>query len=360
MNFRISLLSVVVLTMSVYASAQTARNPLNHEPSRITLQKGASSLKFTEETFYQADGTCIDKRIFIYDENGRKISITSQLWDKSSASWQNSSKNDFTYGENRSITISSAVSLTGWQNTTKTENVFDAERKQIYSQTYNWDNSIDDWSIAPAQRNEWIYDANGRAAEYLKKRINEKTGECSIIEARILYSYGEKGALAEELYQSWDTESNSWQNGGKYTYSNNSDKQLTAMSYFYVSGKWFFDGKIIYSYDIDGKLFRSDNYGNDANNTLKAYSLYAYSEKISPVITESADITIYPNPVISSFELSVPAELVGKTAGIFDAYGKFVKSVLVNEEKVQVNVSGINGGVYILNIGDKTKKFVKK
>ena len=360
MNIRISLLSVVVLAMSVYASAQTARNPLNHEPSRITLQKGASLLKFSEETFYHADGTCIDKRIFAYEENGQKISITNQLWNKNDASWQNSSKNDFTYGENRSTTITSAANLTGWQYTTKTENVFDPERKQIYSQTYNWNKNIDDWSLAPALRSEWVYDNNGRTTEYLKKRYDEKTGEWSIIDAHILYSYDDKGALVEELYQSWDADSNSWQNGGKYTYSNNSEKQQIAMSYFYVSGRWIFDGKIIYLYDMDGKLYRSDNYGNDADNTLKAYSLYSYSEKSCPVIAETADINIYPNPVISSFELSVPAELVGKKAGIFDAYGKFVKSVVVNNEKVQVNVNGIYGGVYVLQIGDKTKKFVIK
>ena len=360
MNIRISLLTVVVLTMSVYAGAQTARNPLNHEPSRITLQKRASSMKIAEETFYRADGVYIDKRLFTYDESGQKTSNTNLIWNENDATWQNSSKNDFVYEENKNITISSVGNLTGWQNTTKTETVYNSERKQIYSLTYSWDKSIDDWSIAPMLKCEWVYDSNGRATEYLKKRFDEKTGDWSVLEAHILYSYEEKDALVEELYQSWDANSNSWQNGGKYTYSKNNETQQTAMSYYFVSNKWVFDGKIIYSYDADGKLSRSDYYNTDADNTLKAYSLYSYSEKNCPVIIETTEINISPNPVVSSFELTVPAELVGKTAGIFDVYGKFVKSVVVNNEKVQVNVNGIYGGVYILQIADKTKKFVIK
>ena len=360
MNIRISLLSVVVLTMSVYAGAQTARNPLNHEPSRILLQKRASSMKFAEETFYRADGTFVDKRLFTYNESGQKTSNTNLIWNENDASWQNSSKNDFVYEANKNITISSVKNLTGWQNTTKTETIYNSEHKQIYSLTYSWDKNIDDWSIAPTQKSEWVYDSNGLATEYLKKRFDAKTGDWSIVEARILYSYDEKDALVEELYQLWDADSNLWQNGGKYTYSKNNETQQAAMSYFYVSDKWIFDGKIIYLYDTDGKLTRGDYYDNDTDNTLKAYSLYSYSEKSCHVVPETAEINIYPNPVVSSFELTVPAKLVGKTAGIFDVYGKFVKSVVVNNEKVQVNVNGIYGGVYVLQIGDTTKKFVIK
>ena len=357
MNIRISLLSFVVLTMSVYAGAQSARNPLNHESARITLQKRVSTWNLSEETFYRADGTPIDKRSFVYDNDGRRISNAVQRWKE--GAWQNSSKNDYSSEGNKNIIITSVENMTGWQNTTKVENVYNSERKQIYSLSYSWDNSIDDWSLTPKLKCEWTYDQSGRMTEYLKKRIDKMANEWSV-DARILYSYDEKGNFSEELYQSWVADSESWINKGKYTYSNDSETQKTAISYYYVSDEWILDGKIIYLYDIEGKLTRSEYYGNKPDESLGAYSLYTYSENRGVFISETADINVYPNPVISSFELSVPESLVGKTAGIFDIYGSFVKSVVVNSEKTQVNVSGISGGIYVLKIGDKTKKFIIK
>ena len=107
MNLRISLLSVVLLTTSVFAGAQTARNPLNHEPARITIQKGVSSWKLSEETFYRADGTHIDKRLFTYNESGQRVSEMNQRWDEREGLWHNSSKSDYTIGENKNIKITS-------------------------------------------------------------------------------------------------------------------------------------------------------------------------------------------------------------------------------------------------------------
>ena len=357
MNIRISLLSVVVLTMSVYAAAQSARNPLNHEPARVTLQKRVSSWNLSEETFYRADGTPIDKRSFVYDNNGRRTSNAVQRWKE--GAWQNSSKNDYSSEGNKNIIITSVENMTGWQNTTKVENVYNSERKQIYSLSYSWDNSIDDWFLTPKLKCEWTYDQSGRMTEYLKKRFDKKANEWSV-DARILYSYDEKGNFSEELYQSWDADSKLWINKGKYTYSNDNEMRKTAMSYYYVSDEWIFDGKIIYLYDIEGKLVRSEYYGAKPDESLRAYSLYTYSENKGAIISETADINVYPNPVVSSFELSVPESLVGKTASIFDIYGGFVKSVVVNSEKTQVNVNGISGGLYVLKIGDKTKKFIVK
>ena len=289
------------------------------------------------------------------------MSNTNQRWNEHDGSWQNTTKNDFFRGENSEVTITSVENLTGWQYTTKTENVYDAENKQTYSLTFSWDNSIDDWSLTPMQKCEWVYDNNGRMTECLKKRFDNKANEWSVAEARIVFFYDKEGSISEEMYQSWNEDSKSWINGGKYNYSNDNETQKTAISYFYVSDRWVFDGKIIYLYDNEAKLVRADFYGENADDIVKAYSLYNYSEKSCPVISETtADINIFPNPVVSSFELTVPETLVGKTASIFDAYGKFVKSIIINNEKTQVNVNGIFGGIYVLQIGDKTKKFVIK
>ncbi len=360
MNFKISLLSVGLLVMSVYAEAQTARNPLNREPASIAFQNSISSWKLSDEIFFHADGTQFDKRSLVYDENGRKISDITQRWNDDDRSWQNASKSESVYGENREVAISSVRNATGWQNTSKVENIYGSEGRLGYSYSYSWNNDADDWSVDPSMRCEWLYDEGDRVTEYLKQYMNEATGEWSGY-ARILYSYDEEGILKEELYQSRNSESGSWTNGGKYVYSKDSEKQKTAMSYICVSDKWMFDGKTIYSNDEEGKLARCEYYGNDTDESLSAYCIYTYSESVgTPAVSEVKDINVYPNPVVSSFELTVPDVFVGKVANLFDVSGKQVKSVLIGDEKTQFDVAGLSSGIYILKVGDQTKKLVIK
>ena len=361
MNIKISLLSVFMLTMTVCVSAQTARNPLNHEPARVKIQNGISSWKLSDETFYQTDGMKFNKSSYVYDETGRSISDITQSWSKSDEEWQNTSKSDYIYRENKRIVLSSVMNVTGWQNTSKVEIMLDSECRQLYSLSYSWNSSIDDWSIDPILKCEWVYDENGLVTEYLKRYMNKETNEWNDYYARIIYSYDEEGIVNEELYQLWNKDSNSWINKGRYTYSKEGDNKKVAISYFYASDKWLFDCKTIYIYDNDGKIARSEFYRNKADAPLGAYSLFNYSEgEVLHKLSEVGDISVYPNPVISSFDLTVPESLVGKTASVFDVYGNFIKSVVVNNEKIQVDVSGISGGIYVLQIGDKTKKFIVK
>ena len=359
MNIKIGLLSVFMLSVSVYAGAQTARNPLNHEPARVTLKKNPSSWKLADETFYRADGVQFDKRSFTYDANGRIASEINQRSSGRDNSWQNTSKCDYIYKDNKIVVISSVMNLTGWQNTSKVETVNNPEGNPVHSLSYSWDSSVNDWSVDPSLKCEWTYDENNRISEYTKKYRNKEANEWSDLYARIIYLYGEDGEILEELFQLRNKENDSWVNGGKYAYSKGEKNQKIAMSYFFSSDKWVFDGKTIYAYDEEGKVFRGEYFGNNPDESLNAYSLYTYSENsFCQVLSETEDINIYPNPAVYSVELSVPNVLVGKVVNVFDTWGKHVKSFTANGEKTQVDVSGLPEGIYILHVGEKTKKLV--
>ena len=360
MNIKISLLSVVMLTMSVYAAAQTARNPLNHEPARVTLKKNPSSWKLTDETFYRADGTQFDKRTLVYDANGRLSGEITVSQSKSDESIQNTSKCDYFYNDNKSIAITAEKNMTGWQNISKVETISN-DGKSAYSLSYSWDNTNEDWKVDPSLKCTWIYDGNGRVSEYTKQPWNKEKNDWNEPYARVLYSYDGDGDVSEEVYQQWNAGSSSWTNRGKYSYEKGDKNQKVAMSYFYASEKWTTDGKAIYSYDEDGKVARGDFYGDSNDAAQNAFCIYSYTEKSTcEVITEAEDINIYPNPAVTTFELTVPSTLIGKTANIFDVWGKQVKSVIVSNEKMQVDVSGLTEGVYVLHVGEKTKKLIVK
>ena len=361
MKIKISFLSVVMLTMSVYAGAQTSRNPLNHEPARVTLKKNPSSWKLTDEIFYRADGTQFDKRSLTYDVNGRLVGEVTVRQSKSGETMQNASKCDYFNKENKTIVISAEKVMTGWQNVSKVETINNYEGKPDYSLTYSWSSENEDWKVDPSLKCTWIYDENGRVSEYTKQPWNKDKNEWNEPYARIIYSYDGEGEVSEELYQSWNVGSQLWINGGKYTYTKGDNNQKVAMSYFYASEKWVADGKAIYFYDEDGKVARSDFYGNNADAALNAYCIYSYSENSScEAINEAEDISIYPNPAITTFELTVPSSLVGKAANIFDVWGKQVKAVVVSNEKMSVDISGLSEGVYVIYVGEKTKKLIVK
>ena len=359
MNLKINFLSIIFMTisMSVFVNAQTARNPLNHEPAYVTLQKRISSWKLSDETFFQADGTPIDKRSFNYNEAGRVISDVSFSRNVSDNSWRETTTHEYFYADKKETVITSTMGFSNLQNTSKVETMYDAAKKPAYSLTYNWNHDADNWSVTPFLRCEWIYNDNEQVITYQKQFMNPNTNQWDDFNVRILYSYDEKGALTDEIYQSWNPAQSAWIDKGRYTYSNSGEQQKIATSLIYVSDKWLVDGKTVYSYDTEGKLVRCDFYADNTGNTLNAYSLCSYSENAEvPVLVDANEIQVYPNPAVSSFILAVPEAYTGKTMYLFDSYGKQAKSMVINNQETQISVDGLSGGAYILKIGDITKK----
>ena len=355
MKIKISLLSVVILTTSVFAGAQSVRNPLNYEPMRISIKKNPSSWKLVDETLYYADGAMLDKRSVSYSTSGGKTSEINQQWSAQENEWQSTSKTEFAKVGNKNIEITTD----GVRNKTKVETVCNTDGKPLWSLSYSWNKDNEDWFVDPSLKSEWAYDTNGNIAKYIKQRWNKEQNEWNEPFAQITYSYNAAGEVTVELYRSWNKKSNSWIDAGKYVFSDIGKNQKSAKSYVYISDEWIPDGEIIYTYDEDGKISRGDYYRKSSQESLSVYSLYTYSENFTcEVIAETEEIDIYPNPAVSSFELTVSEILTGKTANIFDAWGQQVKSVIVKDVKTQVDINGLKSGVYVLRIGENSKKLV--
>jgi len=355
MNLKIFILSIATMAISVFVNAQTARNPLNLEPAQVTLQKRISSWKLSEEIFYRADGTPFDKRSYVYDENGRKTEDLTLSWSGTNNTWLQTMQSHYQFETDKKVVINKA----GRQFTSKTDIISDATGKPVYSFSYQWNRLADDWSIHPFRRCEWVYDSNGLVSAYLKQHINKETNEWNEFDARILYTYDETGALTEEIYQSWNANVNQWADAGKYKYATVSEQQKIATSYIYASGHWVSDGKTVYLFDEEGKITRCEYFKNDTDKSLNAYSINTYSECVRfPDIVELSSINIYPNPVVSSFELTVPNVFLGMMALLYDVSGKQVMTFPVLSQQTQVDVSRLTSGVYFLKIGNISKTII--
>ncbi|MDR2473330.1 MAG: T9SS type A sorting domain-containing protein, partial [Tannerella sp.] len=198
---------------------------------------------------------------------------------------------------------------------------------------------------AVAIRNEWRYDDNGRLSEYGKNIGAERNA------ARISYLYDENGNLTQELYLS--RSGNGWREAGKYTYTANE-----SVSMYYAADRWITDVIVKTSYDIDGKLVRTDYYSADGSR-LQAYCTYLYDDA-QPVATITDIINVYPNPVIDECAVNVPESLIGLTISLFDSYGKQVITTLASNNPTTINTASLPSGIYYLKIGNLTGKVIKK
>jgi photosystem II stability/assembly factor-like uncharacterized protein len=72
------------------------------------------------------------------------------------------------------------------------------------------------------------------------------------------------------------------------------------------------------------------------------------------------DINIYPNPVKNNLQLTIANEqLLQKKLQIFNINGKLIKQLIISNEQSKIDVSNLESGVYFLQVGGMSEKFIK-
>ncbi|HPH73202.1 MAG TPA: T9SS type A sorting domain-containing protein, partial [Paludibacteraceae bacterium] len=75
-------------------------------------------------------------------------------------------------------------------------------------------------------------------------------------------------------------------------------------------------------------------------------------------IKQSAGLQIYPNPTMDA--LYVTGTNVGETVRVFTLNGRLVLSGTASDTVLQLPVSGLEAGVYLLQIDTQISKFIKR
>ena len=340
------------------ASAQSARNPLNLEGISIRIQNGLSGKELQSMTFFRPDGTPFDRTVFKHGEDGKMMAEVNQTYDKKLGAWNDMTKNDFTYRNGMKSVISASLSEYATDALWMDETNYDALGRKSSIFYYSWKGSIDAQKREPYMKGEWKYDEKGYMTEFLTTNRVERATTWDYPVKRILYAYDAKGRLTEEVMQAWYKESAEWKNQGKYTYVyNDNTGEVVAFSWYAYGDEWKNDCKIVCSYDDDGDMIRCDYYDSDQPEApLNAYCTYAYTKVFPEVAAADSEISVYPNPAVSYFELVVPEKYLGKTAFLYDTSGRQTKAVVINNATMQVDVSGLAKGFYFLKVDAYTKK----
>ncbi|HEX5153925.1 MAG TPA: T9SS type A sorting domain-containing protein [Parafilimonas sp.] len=89
---------------------------------------------------------------------------------------------------------------------------------------------------------------------------------------------------------------------------------------------------------------------------------FSYSGIISIISTQAGKIIVYPNPATNVINMHVGNAGILKTqAGIFDAKGRLVQNVPINNDQQQINIQSLAKGVYVIRFADGSSiKFIKQ
>ena len=162
----------------------------------------------------------------------------------------------------------------------------------------------------------------------------------------------------------------------------------------YNPGEGVFDE--VYVFRPDGNLTTNGNirlahFGTDDRNTFHAYTdpkpfltngtvinnlsitdiiveentvTFTYSNEVVQAVMENEKMnnmfTIHPNPAKNYIEIvtDVALAMQGATAHIYTLQGLLIKTIQINEEKTQIEISNLSRGIYFVKIGCETKKVV--
>jgi len=95
--------------------------------------------------------------------------------------------------------------------------------------------------------------------------------------------------------------------------------------------------------------------GTDATN-IKRVRFSTKTGIENPKLEET--IFVFPNPVKNT--LTVIGTEKGVTINLLTVSGMLLRSIIAEDSNVDINVSSLQSGLYLLQIGDKTVKFIKQ
>ena len=359
---RIYTLVLVFAIMAANAYAQS-RNRMNEKSANVKICRSASPKILSDMTFYKADGTNHQKFSYEYDEAGLLTSEVSSNWNSSTNEWRSRQKNDYTYdGQNRlTEDLSSHWHPDTWTAISKKTPIYvdGTVTEELY---YAWDQAINNWENATIKYT-YTYNAEGFKTEEVQQRKESSSDLWNDPNWKITYTRNPAGQMTEEASFNWSKDANDWVPEGKYVYEYDAAEHQMLVSYYEWDGnQWTNGNKVICIYDNDGDVERASYYRSFDDSSLDAYCIYTYllSDETSAAAIETTLFTVSPNPATSHVNIKATPALLNKTAYIYDAAGKLAKTVPLENEVTNVDISQLSNGIYFIKVENLVSKIVKQ
>jgi hypothetical protein len=342
------------------------------------------------ENFVDPNWTNTQKSLYSYDGNGNITNVIFQDWISASGLWKNSTQFIYTYNTNQTINNSqikqwdSVGSIwNNWHRDTFTNN---SAGKRILVLSERWNALNNNWENTG--RGIYTYDTNG----YLTNTLNQNWSSSWNNSVQTIYNNNIDGTINYTIQQIWDN--NTWKNTTKTFYTYTPSGKLAGYNYqnYSIDSVWITYGRVLFTYDMSDFLINYiyENYISTSwqpasqvnftnySNGIKDYDIsqqwtdsgwvnnykntYYYDSLGTPNYNYQSTAIIYPNP--SSEQISIKTNLKtneNTNYTIVDLNGKFILNGNLRMPETIVDISGLNTGVYFIQIDNQqTFKFIKK
>lgn len=193
------------------------------------------------------------KNVYSYNTNDSIVSISTYDWE--SDAWANSLKIENTYDEagHKTSYFMQKWEQGEWVNSIKNHMTYNEQGLCVLTVRYSW--TFDQWEIFAQE--ETTYDEQGHPTEF--RYYSQGGGNLALL-YRILYTFDANGNCTLSNMQYWQYNYNTWREAKKNEYSYDTDGNLLTDTYYGWSesaNNWSKLSMEEYAYDTDGKQIMS-------------------------------------------------------------------------------------------------------
>ena len=335
----------------------------------------------------------ISRFVYEYDSRGNQIIYMKQTW--ASYAWQNT--NRYLYVCNDSGMVTTLIYQTydapsmKWVNSIKAENVFDDHNNYLSQINSSWNTSTLTWSYN--FKNLFTYDANGNN---LTKTVYNWSSGSWVESSKYTNTYDGSNTLSK-LTQYWNISLSQWVNIEKYEYTYNFNNSLLTENHFNWNNSaslWDNDYRDMYMYDGNGsQLSKTHSHWVtsawvDQNRTLDTYdaNLNKHLETVdkwdvpsSTWITQSNNYYYWEqyeeNQDVSDWErqypivvypnpvstkLTIESPFEVQNLDLYNSTGQIVLRTYPAENRINLDLSNFSDGIYFLQLETIKGKVTRK
>ncbi|NOX86396.1 MAG: T9SS type A sorting domain-containing protein [Chlorobi bacterium] len=299
------------------------------------------------------------KTEMVYDENGYLILQTGNDWDKDANQWVKDYKTEYSYDNSGNLVLMTDYIWGGnqWQNDYKWETEYNDDNYVTVTIQSFWNGS--QWEYD--EKTEFAYDDQWNT---ILETVYYWGNEQWINDDKYESTFEDNGNLATETYYAWSEASGTWeiQNKTDYTYNNDYAFEDLVLPVVEADGDdpWW---ELYYNHMLLTEIY---SYADKAGREWKEmYRSDLYYSEID--LTEIHEITnggmlIYPNPANNEFGVRSPELKLGATLEVYDINGRKLleKHIPAGNERVKVNVSNLQSGMYFCRITTEEGIVTKK
>ncbi|MCX6351586.1 MAG: T9SS type A sorting domain-containing protein [Bacteroidetes bacterium] len=205
-----------------------------------------------------------------------------------------------------------------------------------------------------SQRTTISYNTAGRVSFKKIDLWSSSTWNPSYIDSNV---YDNTGKLIREVLANYNGKTYTNSNQKYYSYDLKA-RVAYKENVIWSAGKWVKSTREVFTYNTTGQLtdIKLQQYAagayNDAYNTNFEYET---TTAVEDVAVQNNEFKFYPNPCSGNLNVALPQDNTSYNVSLFDVQGKLMLSQKVEANDLQMDISTLKNGIYILQCSNGEK-----